>query len=186
MRCGRIRPDRFAARPLSLLAAAYNPRLRTSLKITGCTGCTGGRRRRRRPDADLCDVTEEHRRAAFCGEHDIAEIPDGDGTRVTVVTDLTITGKVAQFGRGVLADVSGKLLGQFVDNLERDVLSAGAAHSTIGWAYLKQEKTAASVPELKAASTLLKGQDDHEDLHHRTVDRQRWPVGVSWGRSRGL
>jgi carbon monoxide dehydrogenase subunit G len=54
-------------------------------------------------------------------------VPDGDGTRVTVVTDLTITGKVAQFGRGVLADVSTKLLGQFVDNLERDVLS-GAAH----------------------------------------------------------
>jgi uncharacterized protein len=50
-------------------------------------------------------------------------VPDGDGTKVTVVTDLTITGKVAQFGRGVLADVSGKLLGQFVDNLERDVLS---------------------------------------------------------------
>ena len=53
-------------------------------------------------------------------------VPDGDGTRVTVVTDLTITGKVAQFGRGVLADVSGKLLGQFVDNLERDVLAASA------------------------------------------------------------
>src|SRR5579862_6339117 len=52
--------------------------------------------------------------------------PEPDGTRVTVVTDLTITGKVAQFGRGVLADVSSKLLGQFVDNLERDVLSAGA------------------------------------------------------------
>src|ERR1700726_1670454 len=34
--------------------------------------------------------------------------PDGDGTRVTVVTDLTVTGKVAQFGRGVLADVSAK------------------------------------------------------------------------------
>jgi uncharacterized protein len=50
-------------------------------------------------------------------------VPDGDGTRVSVVTDLTITGKVAQFGRGVLADVSAKLLGQFVDNLERDVLS---------------------------------------------------------------
>ncbi|HZQ58496.1 MAG TPA: SRPBCC family protein [Acidimicrobiales bacterium] len=54
-------------------------------------------------------------------------VPDGEGTKVTVVTDLTITGKVAQFGRGVLADVSTKLLGQFVDNLERDVLSGGAS-----------------------------------------------------------
>src|SRR4051812_25164143 len=48
--------------------------------------------------------------------------PDGDGTRVTVTTDLNVTGKVAQFGRGVLADVSSKLLGQFVDCLENNVL----------------------------------------------------------------
>jgi carbon monoxide dehydrogenase subunit G len=54
--------------------------------------------------------------------------PDGDGTQVSVVTDLTITGRVAQFGRGVLADVSGKLLGQFVDCLESKLLSdAGPA-----------------------------------------------------------
>ena len=52
---------------------------------------------------------------------------DGDGTRVEVVTDLSITGKVAQFGRGVLADVSSKLMGQFVENLERDVLTAPPA-----------------------------------------------------------
>ena len=54
-------------------------------------------------------------------------VGEGDTTAVTVVTDLTITGKVAQFGRGVLADVSGKLIDQFVQNLERDVLSGGSA-----------------------------------------------------------
>ena len=47
----------------------------------------------------------------------------GEGTKVTVVTDLQITGKVAQFGRGVLADVSAKILGQFVENLETTVLA---------------------------------------------------------------
>lgn len=54
--------------------------------------------------------------------------PDGDGTAVSVVTDLTVTGRVAQFGRGVLADVSAKLLGQFVESLEQTVLAdeAGA------------------------------------------------------------
>jgi tetratricopeptide (TPR) repeat protein len=41
-------------------------------------------------------------------------------------------------------------------------LSAGAAHSTIGWAYLKQEKTMSAIPELKTASALLKGQDDQQ------------------------
>ena len=39
-------------------------------------------------------------------------------TRVEVITDLKISGKVAQFGRGVLGDVSAKLMGQFVNNLE--------------------------------------------------------------------
>jgi carbon monoxide dehydrogenase subunit G len=50
--------------------------------------------------------------------------PDGDGTKVEVLTDLTITGRVAQFGRGVLADVSGKLMDQFAECLEKDLLSA--------------------------------------------------------------
>ncbi len=43
-----------------------------------------------------------------------AMAPDGDGTRVEVTTDLAITGKPAQFGRGVISDVSDKLLNQFV------------------------------------------------------------------------
>jgi hypothetical protein len=46
----------------------------------------------------------------------------GEGTMVNIATDLTISGKVAQFGRGVLADVSAKLLDQFVTNLESTVL----------------------------------------------------------------
>jgi len=39
-------------------------------------------------------------------------------------------------------------------------LAAGVAHSTLGYAYMKQDKTAAAIPELKSASALLKGQDD--------------------------
>ena len=54
-------------------------------------------------------------------------VADGDATDVTINTDLTVTGKVAQFGRGVLADVSAKLLTQFVACLEADVLAAEEA-----------------------------------------------------------
>jgi tetratricopeptide (TPR) repeat protein len=39
-------------------------------------------------------------------------------------------------------------------------LAAGVAHSTLGYVYMKQDKTAAAIPELKSASALLKGQDD--------------------------
>ncbi|GAA1896592.1 SRPBCC family protein [Lapillicoccus jejuensis] len=63
---------------------------------------------------------------------------EGGGSSVEVVTDLAVTGKPAQFGRGVMQDVSDKLLGQFVACLERrftadeadggsDAASAGAA-----------------------------------------------------------
>lgn len=52
--------------------------------------------------------------------------PAGDRTEVSVVTDLNVSGKVAQFGRGVLAEVSAKLMDQFVANLESEVLSAPA------------------------------------------------------------
>jgi carbon monoxide dehydrogenase subunit G len=48
----------------------------------------------------------------------------GGGTTVSIVTDLSISGRVAQFGRGVMGDVSAKLLEQFVRNLESDVLGA--------------------------------------------------------------
>jgi uncharacterized protein len=48
--------------------------------------------------------------------------PAGDGTHVTIGTDLSISGRVAQFGRGALADVSTKLLDQFVNCLETRVL----------------------------------------------------------------
>jgi MYXO-CTERM domain-containing protein len=53
-------------------------------------------------------------------------IPDDNGTTVSLVTDLSITGKVAQFGRSIMGDVSAKMLGEFADRLEADVLSQGS------------------------------------------------------------
>jgi len=50
-------------------------------------------------------------------------------TKCTVVTNLTISGKVAQFGRGALADVSDKLLAQFSENLNQLITSAPATTS---------------------------------------------------------
>src|SRR4029077_20102338 len=41
-------------------------------------------------------------------------------------------------------------------------LSGGVAHSTLGYAYMKQEKTAAAIPELKSAAALIKGVDDQQ------------------------
>jgi len=51
---------------------------------------------------------------------------EGDATHVVITTDLTISGKAAQFGRGVLADVSTNLIGQFARNLEAELLGGAA------------------------------------------------------------
>ncbi len=49
-----------------------------------------------------------------------AQLTDqGETTRVQVTTDLTISGRLAQFGQGALGDISTRLLGQFVDCLEQ-------------------------------------------------------------------
>ena len=58
-----------------------------------------------------------------------------DGTLVSIRTRLTVSGRTAQFGRGVMADMSAKLLRQFVNNLEADVLApAGTPEGAPGGA----------------------------------------------------
>jgi len=74
-----------------------------------------------------------------------------DKTRVDVNTDLAITGKVAQFGRGVMADVSAKLMDQFADNLKELLanepdLADGAEESAADAATEEEPKPAETGP----------------------------------------
>lgn len=69
--------------------------------------------------------------------------PDGDGTRADVVTDLAVTGKPAQFGRGVMQDVSDKLLGQFIACIERQLGAPPVPQATV-----QQPVEAAARPEI--------------------------------------
>ena len=54
------------------------------------------------------------------------------GTTVSIATDLKISGKVAQFGRGVMADVSKKLLGQFAECIESKLESPEEIAEAVG------------------------------------------------------
>ncbi|MEZ5091254.1 SRPBCC family protein [Nocardioides sp.] len=72
---------------------------------------------------------------------------NGSATDVEVVTDLAITGKPAQFGRGVMQDVSDKLLGQFVSCLEQRL----AADATPAEAAEPPEPAPAAVSEAAVA-----------------------------------
>jgi carbon monoxide dehydrogenase subunit G len=53
-----------------------------------------------------------------------------DGTRVKVVTDMRVTGPAAQFGRGVMQDVSAKMMRQFADCLAREMSGPAPAAET--------------------------------------------------------
>jgi carbon monoxide dehydrogenase subunit G len=52
------------------------------------------------------------------------------GTRVVAVTDLKITGRQAQFGRGIMEDVASTMMGEFAKRLEAEINSGGAAEET--------------------------------------------------------
>ena len=87
-----------------------------------------------------------------------AEVPaemtaDGDGTNIVITTDLKVTGKVAQFGRGVMADVSEKLIGQFVESLEQKLLESS-----------EREQGSESKPE-----------DDDSETHDQAVGGDSGP-----------
>jgi uncharacterized protein len=78
------------------------------------------------------------------------------GTDVTVVTDLNITGKPAQFGRGVMADVGNKIIDTFAERLQEMVTGpeeeptpepAGAEAVTTGAAAAADEQTSEALAE---------------------------------------
>jgi len=70
-----------------------------------------------------------------------------DSKPASVAKAITYSQKVIQLAKANEADA---------DRSRK--LSAGVAHSNIGYAYMKQDKTAAAIPELKSAADLLKGQ----------------------------
>ncbi|WP_409332828.1 SRPBCC family protein [Trujillonella humicola] len=68
---------------------------------------------------------------------------EGSVTRVDVLTDLNITGRPAQFGRGVMTDVGNKLLGQFADKLAAQLASGDEGAVDQAAAAQQQEPTVA-------------------------------------------
>jgi carbon monoxide dehydrogenase subunit G len=85
---------------------------------------------------------------------------EGAVTRVDVLTDLNITGRPAQFGRGVMTDVGNKLLGQFADKLAAQLgegstaAAAPAADATQPITTATPQEQAAPTPAAKAAATV--------------------------------
>jgi len=52
-------------------------------------------------------------------------VPSGEGTEVSIHTTMNVTGRPAQFGRGVIAEVGGKLVEKFAENLAQMISDGG-------------------------------------------------------------
>lgn len=89
---------------------------------------------------------------------DIQLREQGSGTEVVVVTDLDLAGRVAQFGRGVISDVSSKLIGQFARRLEAEVAETATADASGGG------RSGAPVSARPDATSTLPSDQDPEPL----------------------
>src|SRR3954468_13831298 len=86
--------------------------------------------------------------------------PEGSVTRVDVVTDLNITGRPAQFGRGVMTDVGNQLLGQFADKLAAQLGEGdaqGAAERGPGAAATAAATATGAVEEIAGSAEQIEG-----------------------------
>jgi carbon monoxide dehydrogenase subunit G len=80
-----------------------------------------------------------------------AESLSPTSTRVVVTTDLHITGKVAQFGRGIMGDVSHRLMEQFANNLNQ-MLDDDSFESTVQEEDVATSTDAVTPPPAAAAT----------------------------------
>ncbi len=82
-------------------------------------------------DGHVCvlDVKAKEQRGTGTASATITNrlVAAGAGTKVEVETDLAITGRQAQFGRGIMEDVASKMLGDFAARLEKEILAGPAA-----------------------------------------------------------
>lgn len=116
--------------------------------------------------------------------------PKGGGTRVVVETELALTGKVAQFGRGVLADVSGALMTLFAQRLQEMVAAEGALTTSTSADSGAADAVGAARPKAAAppvppaappASNVAGGRvSDRDD---EVLDVLALAGGMSWGKA---
>src|SRR5215472_2331975 len=98
---------------------------------------------------------------------------DGDATKVTVRTTLNVTGKPAQFGRGVMNEVGGRLIGIFADNLA-SMLAAMPAEA----ASPSADSTVPALAELAEAAESAEPAVSNEPASAESASEEALPIDV--------
>ena len=109
---------------------------------------------------------EERGRGAANATIESSLVSVDGGTRVVTATDLALTGKAAQFGRGLIEDVSAQLLQRFADCLERQLVAQAE----------DPEAAAADPVEAEPVSGLALG----AEAMRRALDRRKGTTSLAW------
>jgi tetratricopeptide (TPR) repeat protein len=113
--------------------------------------------------AALVDLKDMNRLVAY-GEKTLATNPNHVPSLLLLAGAYVDDAKPGSLAKSVTyaqrAIAAAKADAPDADNARK--ISAGVAHSTLGYAYMKQDKTPASVPELKSATALLRGMDEQQ------------------------
>lgn len=80
-----------------------------------------------------------------------------DGTKVSIETDLTISGAVAQYGRGMVADISQRMTRQFAECLEANITAAESGPSAPAPEPAAEPRPAAPLAPPRTAGRPVKG-----------------------------
>ena len=98
---------------------------------------------------------------------------EDDGTRVKVETDMQLTGRAAQFGKGVQQDVAAKLLNQFAECLEKEILGENVQEEEAGEAVASANGSAAESGEVSAsANGSAGGAEDSGEPQVRKIEQE--------------
>jgi carbon monoxide dehydrogenase subunit G len=101
-------------------------------------------------------------------------VADGDHTVVSIITDLKVAGKVAQFGKGLIAEVSGKLIDQFVNCIEQELLGDKVVDDVAAASADASETTTQAAAPRQPVEAL-----DLMDLAGGSVYKRLAPIGIA-------
>jgi carbon monoxide dehydrogenase subunit G len=87
----------------------------------------------------------------------LAPQASGNGTEVTMHTTMNVTGRPAQFGRGVMVEVGGKLVDQFAANLAQMIADQSAAGPDSGADAATADGAASGAAEASVDGTSVDG-----------------------------
>ena len=93
-------------------------------------------------------------------------IEENGGTRVRVETDMQVSGRVAQFGRGIMQDVAEEMIGRFSECVEQEIISGdGTARTADEDQTSEPETSEREAAAERSASTAARGSREENRGH---------------------